>query len=113
MSYNDCRTARDRNTSVSSCVVQEVADTLGVGRLELDPLFETIDPDALDSLFQTPEPAHHDDRVEFSMEGCQVTVFGTGRIDVTPPAEAEMGSASNDESPVAGSSEESSSAADE
>lgn len=113
MNCNDCRTARGRNTSVSSRVVQEVADTLGVGPLELDPLYETIDPDALDSLFQTPEPAHYDDRVEFTMEGCKVTVFGTGRVDVTAPAEAETESTNDEGSPAAGRSEEPSSAADD
>ena len=84
MSCDDCHTAWDRNTSVSNRVIQEVAKTLNEDPLELDPLFETIDPDALDSLFQNSKPAHPNDRATFMMEGCQVTVFGTGRIDVTP-----------------------------
>ncbi|WP_177209260.1 HalOD1 output domain-containing protein [Natronobacterium haloterrestre] len=110
MSCDDCRTAWDRNTSISSRVVQEVADILGVDPLELDPLFETINPDALDSLFQTRKLGHRDGHVEFMMEGCKVTVFGTGRVDVTPPAEVEMGSTNDQKSPVTGHSEESSSA---
>lgn len=113
MSCDDCHTTWDRNASISSRVIQEVADTLGVDPLELHPLFETIDPDALDSLFQTRTPAHHDDHVEFTFEGCQVSVFGTGKIDVTPPAEAEIGHTSDGESPTAGHSEETSSAGDD
>lgn len=110
MSCNDCRTSWDRNTSISSRVVQEVADTLGVDPLELDPLYGTIDPDALNSLFQTRKPARQDDRVEFMVEGCQVTVFGTGKIDVVPPAEVEMGSVNDEDTSVARSSEEPSNA---
>lgn len=75
----------DRGTDVSGRVIEEVADKLDTDPLELDPLYETIDPDALNQLFQTQEVANHVDCVEFTLAGCHVAVYGTGTIDVTAP----------------------------
>ncbi|WP_135305635.1 HalOD1 output domain-containing protein [Haloarcula amylovorans] len=50
----------------------------------LEPLFDTIDPDALDSLFQTAEDRESMvGTVEFWYCGCEVTVDSTGFVIVT------------------------------
>ena len=85
-------TAVRQDMPVSHRVVRAVADELQVDPFDIDPLYDTIDPDALESLFQTGTPSHYADRVEFTIEGCTVGVHGTGKIDVTSPAEAETGS---------------------
>jgi hypothetical protein len=48
---------------------------------ELDPLYEAIDPDALDDLFDRPAsgPA---DRITFEYAGCTVTVGSDRRVVV-------------------------------
>lgn len=88
MDYNSSRSARACPTSISNRVATEVADTLNVDPLEIDPLYENIDPDALDGLFQTSARPHSDSYVGFTMEGCTVAVYGSGRIEVAPPDEA-------------------------
>lgn len=88
------------DNDVSSRVIREVADALGVDPMELDPLYETIDPDALDDLFRDRTPSDVEDRVEFSMEGCEVIVYGVGIIDVTPPEEMHETEATDASSPT-------------
>ncbi|WP_207588185.1 HalOD1 output domain-containing protein [Halomontanus rarus] len=71
--------------SVSEAVVETVASVSGVDPVELDPLYYTIDPDALDALF-APRPAAgdlpRDVRLSFSYVGLRVTVTAAGRIIV-------------------------------
>lgn len=73
-------------TDVSQVVVQKVADAREVDPLEVETIYETINPDALNRLFQTPTPAGHNDRVEFTLAGCDVVVYGTGTVEVTGPS---------------------------
>lgn len=80
----------ERNASLTSRpplstrVVTAVAETLECETTELDPLYQYIDPDALDQLF-----APHLDGtkrigyVRFEMEGCQVVVESDRTVDVT------------------------------
>lgn len=75
MAYTDDR--------ISIRLVREVADELGVDPLDLDPLYDTVDPDVLNELFQTWSPAHLDDQVELTIQGCHVSVYGTGKIEVS------------------------------
>lgn len=75
------RTARDE--SVSQTVVGAVAEATDVDPLALDPpLYEVIDPDALDRLF---DKARSEVQIEFTMAGCQVRVHGAGSVVVVPP----------------------------
>ena len=59
--------------------------TVGV----LTPLFETIDPDALNALFS---PTHSGDTrtgsVTFTHDGYEVTVTGAGEVTVSSPSSA-------------------------
>lgn len=54
---------------------------------ELDPLYESVEPDALNHLFNqmTGEPPQHDGgRITFIFEECKVTVYSDGTIEITP-----------------------------
>lgn len=87
MTRDDSRPVDDPSTDISNRVVRAVASALDVDPLDLDPLYETVDPDALNELFQTSTPRHTDGCIEFTTEECMVAVYGTGRIEVVPPDE--------------------------
>ncbi|MFB6179324.1 MAG: HalOD1 output domain-containing protein [Halorientalis sp.] len=54
----------------------------------LDPLFETIDPEALDTLFSDESPVASA-RVSFTHDGFDVQVSATGRVTVVPAIPAQ------------------------
>lgn len=72
--------------TVSEEVIFTVAETVGRDPTEVEPLYDVVDPDALDTLLQSwrDAPARSGGRVEFRMEGCEVTVRANGEVDVTP-----------------------------
>jgi hypothetical protein len=80
---------RDADSSaygISDRVVLAVADAEGTSPLELTPpLFESIDPDALDSIFENTVTGRGrtEGRVYFEMSGCEVEVHATGHVRVT------------------------------
>ena len=81
-----------RNGNVSETVVAAVAEATGVDPLDLDPLYDVVDPDALNALFDsagTSPPAHLE--LSFTMADCAVVVRGDGEVVVTPPSEATDG----------------------
>lgn len=69
--------------TLSEAVVDAVATAAGVDPLQLDPLYESVDPDALDTIFM-PEasgrPREGDASVAFSVCGYEVIVKSYGRI---------------------------------
>lgn len=67
----------------SICVIETVADALETDPRELGPLYEAIDPDALDRLFESPRQ-FASGCVTFTFEGCEVTVDANGWIAVSP-----------------------------
>jgi hypothetical protein len=86
---NDERVITEQNgDDVSERVIYKIADVLNLDPLELAPLYETVDPDALNSLFQTSSGSRYNGRVEFTVEGCDVTVYETGRVEVASPEES-------------------------
>ena len=73
--------------SMSETVVTAVADAKGVDPLDLDPLYDAIDPDALDSLFSTsPGASASPTELRFEMGNCEVVVREGGTVTVTSPA---------------------------
>ena len=72
-------------TPLSVRVVETVADALGADAMELGPLYDVIDPDALDLLFEPPRRSTGG-RVTFTFEGCTVTVDADGRVAASPGA---------------------------
>lgn len=65
-------------TTPSEALVIEIAEQTDEEPTALPPLYETIDPDALDALVQRTESAN----VTFEYAGHEVTVAGTQRISV-------------------------------
>jgi len=66
--------------SICEAILSRVAEREGVDELDLDPpLFDVIDPDALESLFRGTRGM-----VRFEYHGYDVTVDHQGRVDVAP-----------------------------
>lgn len=75
--------------TVSQRVVAEIVDTLGVDVAAIEPLYEVVDPDALNNLFgPTSDGLRAGGRVVFTMAGCEVTVAESGTVEVTPMDDA-------------------------
>jgi hypothetical protein len=73
---------------LSTTVISAVADANGVQPLDLPPLYETIDPDTLDSLFrQTTESGGVPDQITFTHSDCTVTVHDDGTVIVEKASE--------------------------
>lgn len=74
-----------QSKSVTASVVEKIADAEGVGEYDIEPLFESVDPDALETIFADPATAEHT-TVEFVHAGYHVTIDGgsisvDGRVD--------------------------------
>jgi hypothetical protein len=71
--------------SVSRAVVEQVAAAEGIDPVDITvPLFEVIDPDALDSLFSSDgQPLPGDGKVTFGYHGYRVTVSSDGSVSIT------------------------------
>lgn len=85
--------------AVSQRVVDAVAAASDVDPLDLPPLYDVIDPDALDDLFAdtTSTGRTGSARVVFTLDGCEVTVSGDGTVDVSAPDERTTASPSADQ----------------
>jgi len=78
--------------SLAATVVSAVAAVRNVEPTAVEPLNETVDPDALNAIF--------DDRyngggrsgpsLSFRLSSCEVTVHANGRVVVRPPDENEL-----------------------
>lgn len=74
-----------RPESVTEAVILTVARAADIGPLDIQPLYESIDPDALTDLVQSSGLAGlRDATVCFTMAECEVVVYGTGRVEATP-----------------------------
>lgn len=84
----------------STAVIEAVADAAGVDPIELPPLYEVVDTDALDRLFDghtgVRESGHNE--VQFWYSGFVVTVR-EGRAVAVRPAHASTGSTVGTDSP--------------
>lgn len=79
----DTQTLYGQAFSTSEAVVDAVAEADGISSEEVwPPLYEVIDPDALDDLFASPSlrTDRTRGRVVFPYCGYEVTVYGDGRV---------------------------------
>lgn len=76
MSFSSDSTAQSR--PVYEQVIYAVANANGVDPTDLDPLYDTIDPDALDSLFGSGTEG----TIAFAYEGHDVAVNGDDTVAV-------------------------------
>lgn len=68
------------NDSISLRVIEALSDATGTEADELEPLYNVVDPEALDQLFQPASDA--DVRVEFEYDGLLVEVRSNGTVTV-------------------------------
>lgn len=75
--------------SASSLVIQRVAAAEGVDPIDLPPLYDTIDTDALDTLVQRAPPTGNEARtpqeIRFTYHGYDVRVTGSGFVSLHEP----------------------------
>ena len=86
--YNvESETARthfeQEKTPPSMAVIGTLAHVMGVDPIELDPLYSTIDPDALDKLVHVHNRTSGDTHLTFTHEGHSITVHSYGVVTIT------------------------------
>ena len=74
-----------RPVSASTAVVERVARREGVHPTELTPLYDVVDPDALEAFVASGTGDGEDRQIEFSYHGYAVTVDGAGVVSVEDP----------------------------
>ena len=67
--------------TASEKVIQTVAETTNTDPLELPPLYETIDPDALDALIADMQAGS----ISFTYTDCEITVRSDGTVTIVEP----------------------------
>lgn len=72
-------TGEIRTPDISHRVVEKVAASTGADPLNLDPLYNRVDPDCLNALFQDGVSEGY---VEFRMAGYTVTIQADGTVEV-------------------------------
>jgi len=76
----------DQSNSIQ--IIEAVAETAGVDPLELPPLYETIDPEAIDALIADSETGHSTSPslIKFAYAGYTVTVDSNQTVEVIDTA---------------------------
>ena len=72
--------------NISTRVIREIAGREGIDPIDVTPpLYEVIDPEALDSLFHPGASSNTSNgTIRFSYSGYRVTVQSTGHISIAP-----------------------------
>lgn len=71
--------------SISNAVASATAEATAADPTEIEPLYNVVDPDALEALFRPAGslPAPSSRRVEFEYCGCEVTVTADRTVHVS------------------------------
>lgn len=70
--------------SVTAQIVEAVAARNGADPLDLQPLYETVDPEALEALFApTADGTGRGGQIEFTYAGCRVTLVAAEEQTIT------------------------------
>lgn len=74
----------DKDRSLSTAVIEAVSERAGEAPSGLPPLYETVDPDALDCLFEPVSTGipRQGGVVEFPYAGYRVRISSDGGIDI-------------------------------
>lgn len=81
----------ETDESLSTVVVKAVSAVSGTPPTELGSLYETVDPEAIDTVYETIDDFPHHDKegyLTFTFGDCDVTVHWTGTISIRPSEEA-------------------------
>lgn len=71
----------DATTSASVAVIGALAKVLNTGPTDIEPLYHTVETDALDAIVHH-QSATGDVRISFVLEGREVTVASDGTIEI-------------------------------
>lgn len=71
--------------SICYTLLRAVAAVTGIEPEELEPLSESVDPDALDALFGSSARVGEDVTLTLRYSGCTLTVYSDGHVVVEPP----------------------------
>ena len=83
MENSEARRQTDGRLPPSRKVIAEVARRTDVAPIDLPPLHDAVNPDALDALFRpTPTGSRVDGTVSFEYSGYDVTVHADGYVDI-------------------------------
>jgi len=75
--------AEPQTEPISQLVIEAVADAEGLDPLDLRvPLYDVVDPDALDSLFGSGDDGAVEGHIEFTYYGYEVTVTSSGIVSL-------------------------------
>jgi hypothetical protein len=74
------------STPPSTAIVETIAEATGNNPTSLNPLYESVDPDALNALLRSvpSSTAGRDLRISLSVDGHGITIYGDGDIVVQP-----------------------------
>lgn len=86
MESTDSSSPFESGETASEAVLAAVADCADVDPTRLPPLYDTIDPDALDAIFRGGRPG----RVTFEYAGYEVTVCGRDQVTVICTAGSDV-----------------------
>lgn len=76
----------DDDTALSIAVVKAVAAASGRDPTDIEPLYQYVDPDALDALFEQPDRGRAPNgTISFPVEDYFVVVRSDGEVVVYPP----------------------------
>lgn len=75
-----------RDVELSTEIATTVADAAGVDPLDLDPLYDVVDPEVVETLLETPSVSP-ESSIRFTYAGFEVTVEGEGDISVEESTE--------------------------
>lgn len=76
---NEILVTPDQTEPISHQVVEAVAEAEGATPLELEPLYDSVDPDALDALARR---GSSDVAIEFTYENYRVRVGDSNRVRI-------------------------------
>lgn len=78
----------EESTDLSATIIDAVSAVIGREPTDIEPLYEVVDPDALDQLLLSlrPSDGNHPGRreVKFIYNGCQITAESSGDIWIEP-----------------------------
>lgn len=72
-------------TPASIAVIAAVSDAFDVNPAELDPLYDSLDPDALDGCIRAKETTNGAVNISFGFEGHAIAVSSEGVVTVSSP----------------------------
>lgn len=80
----------ESNDRVSTVIIEAVAAVTDTPPTNMGPLYEVVDPDALNHLFP-PLPngsrCQAERKITFTLNECDITVYGDGLIEIQLPTE--------------------------